>query len=133
MYCKHCGKEIADDAKFCQHCGGHQETVSTVDSQNIESATSKNNPQEIDNTGATRIDYIALLLAVTIILVYDLTIGDYESGAITFGEFVGQFLLYTVIGLGALLLTLRLGLGLIFGLFYLLYIKLSGWRFKRRK
>ncbi len=24
MYCKHCGKEIADDSKFCQHCGGSQ-------------------------------------------------------------------------------------------------------------
>ena len=22
MYCKYCGKEIADDSKFCQHCGG---------------------------------------------------------------------------------------------------------------
>ena len=22
MYCKHCGKKIADDSKFCQHCGG---------------------------------------------------------------------------------------------------------------
>ena len=21
MYCKHCGKEIADDSTFCQHCG----------------------------------------------------------------------------------------------------------------
>ena len=21
MYCKHCGKEIAEDSKFCQHCG----------------------------------------------------------------------------------------------------------------
>ena len=21
MYCKHCGKEIADDSIFCQHCG----------------------------------------------------------------------------------------------------------------
>ena len=25
MYCKHCGKQIADDAKYCQHCGGSQE------------------------------------------------------------------------------------------------------------
>lgn len=36
MYCKHCGKEIADDSKFCQHCGGNQETVnstSKVDSE----------------------------------------------------------------------------------------------------
>lgn len=24
MYCRHCGKEIADDSKFCQYCGGQQ-------------------------------------------------------------------------------------------------------------
>lgn len=24
MYCKHCGREIADDSKFCRHCGGSQ-------------------------------------------------------------------------------------------------------------
>lgn len=24
MYCKHCGKEIADDSTFCQHCGERQ-------------------------------------------------------------------------------------------------------------
>lgn len=28
MYCKYCGKEIADDSKFCQHCGGKVETTS---------------------------------------------------------------------------------------------------------
>lgn len=22
MYCKHCGKQIADDSTFCQYCGG---------------------------------------------------------------------------------------------------------------
>lgn len=26
MYCKHCGKEIADDSKFCQHCGKSQDS-----------------------------------------------------------------------------------------------------------
>lgn len=25
MYCKHCGKLIAEDSKFCQYCGGEQE------------------------------------------------------------------------------------------------------------
>jgi predicted nucleic acid-binding Zn ribbon protein len=25
MYCKHCGKVIADDSKFCQYCGALQE------------------------------------------------------------------------------------------------------------
>ena len=46
MYCKHCGKEIADDSKFCQHCGGKQdgfvsvETVSNTESEKKE-VTSK--------------------------------------------------------------------------------------------
>lgn len=30
MYCKHCGKEIADDSKFCQHCGGLLDTTSST-------------------------------------------------------------------------------------------------------
>lgn len=29
MYCKHCGKEIADDSKFCQHCGSQLEVHTT--------------------------------------------------------------------------------------------------------
>jgi hypothetical protein len=37
MYCKHCGKEIADDSKFCQHCGGEQ----VAQSSNKEMAESK--------------------------------------------------------------------------------------------
>ena len=28
MYCKPCGKVIADDSKFCQHCGGQLDTPS---------------------------------------------------------------------------------------------------------
>jgi hypothetical protein len=28
MYCKHCGKEIADDSKFCSSCGANQELES---------------------------------------------------------------------------------------------------------
>jgi hypothetical protein len=30
MYCKHCGKEIADDSKFCQHCGEKLDTTSST-------------------------------------------------------------------------------------------------------
>ena len=26
MYCKHCGKQIADDSTFCQYCGGKVDT-----------------------------------------------------------------------------------------------------------
>ncbi len=28
MYCKHCGKEITDDSKFCRYCGKSQENGS---------------------------------------------------------------------------------------------------------
>lgn len=27
MFCKHCGKLIADDSTFCQYCGGRQEFI----------------------------------------------------------------------------------------------------------
>ncbi len=27
MYCKHCGKQIADDSAFCQYCGGKIDTL----------------------------------------------------------------------------------------------------------
>lgn len=40
MYCKHCGKEIADDSKFCQHCGGKQDILSDS-TKNVESDTKK--------------------------------------------------------------------------------------------
>lgn len=42
MYCKHCGKEIADDSKFCRYCGKAQhstnedqpeKTVGSIESQ----------------------------------------------------------------------------------------------------
>ena len=35
MYCKHCGKQIADDSKFCQHCGGSQEDTTTTSSTEV--------------------------------------------------------------------------------------------------
>lgn len=39
MYCKHCGKEIADDSKFCKFCGN-----GVADSLNQESSTPKPSP-----------------------------------------------------------------------------------------
>ena len=39
MYCKHCGKEIADDSKFCQHCGGSQSTEIPIPKANSEQKT----------------------------------------------------------------------------------------------
>lgn len=39
MYCKHCGKEIADDSKFCKYCGN-----GVVDSSNQGSSKYTPNP-----------------------------------------------------------------------------------------
>lgn len=41
MYCKHCGKQIADDSKFCQHCGGCQEDTTTTSSTEVKSDSPK--------------------------------------------------------------------------------------------
>lgn len=35
MYCKHCGKEIDDDSKFCRYCGGEQETPIINSKKNV--------------------------------------------------------------------------------------------------
>lgn len=35
MYCKHCGKEIDDDSKFCRHCGGVQEMPIANPKENV--------------------------------------------------------------------------------------------------
>ena len=33
MYCKNCGKEIAEDSKFCKYCGVEQDKISTKTSE----------------------------------------------------------------------------------------------------
>lgn len=36
MYCKHCGKQIADDSKYCQYCGGQQnEAITPFEAESI--------------------------------------------------------------------------------------------------
>lgn len=35
MYCKHCGKEITDDASFCQYCGGVVTANTTATTQRV--------------------------------------------------------------------------------------------------
>ena len=41
MYCKHCGKEIADDSLFCQHCGGRQSVSTTNNSTDANTDTQR--------------------------------------------------------------------------------------------
>lgn len=33
MYCKHCGKQIADNSIFCQYCGSKQDDAATLNQE----------------------------------------------------------------------------------------------------
>lgn len=39
MYCKHCGKEIADGSRFCNHCGEKQDIQEPIQVESVESST----------------------------------------------------------------------------------------------
>ena len=50
MFCKHCGKEIADNSAFCQYCGGKQDVIDTTsNSEEIKLGGfyEKEDPQEV--------------------------------------------------------------------------------------
>lgn len=49
MYCKHCGKEIADDSKFCNHCGKEQDNQELVKGQTANKAKDKTPLDNITN------------------------------------------------------------------------------------
>lgn len=47
MYCKHCGKQIADDSSFCQYCGGKVKNESlSPESNTVLPANSKNESEK---------------------------------------------------------------------------------------
>lgn len=46
MYCKECGKQIANDSKFCPYCGTKLDMIS--DFQNVASYDNKTLNSEID-------------------------------------------------------------------------------------
>lgn len=68
MYCKHCGKEIADDSKFCNYCGSSLLSISfgTMDENDtiIENPNKKetcdSSNETIQSNEADWIDYISL-------------------------------------------------------------------------
>ena len=51
MYCKHCGKEITDETKFCPFCGGAQEDVNASQKAqaNASQDTWQNNQYQAQN------------------------------------------------------------------------------------
>lgn len=52
MFCVHCGKEVPDGAKFCQHCGGslHQASVKTESSPQAAQAVTVSPPRASQET-----------------------------------------------------------------------------------
>lgn len=82
MFCKHCGKEIADDSKYCQHCGGVQTAeicspndASDQKSRDIIVETKGNEPSAINYFAKNKI-YIILYIVWVIINVLLLLQGE---------------------------------------------------------
>lgn len=48
MYCKYCGKQIADNSKFCQHCGGVQDDNSSQSTQTDSQSTVSHNQKVVE-------------------------------------------------------------------------------------
>lgn len=68
MYCKHCGKEIADDSKFCNYCGSSLLSISfrtrdekdtIIENSNKEGTIDSSN-ETIQSNEADWIDYVSL-------------------------------------------------------------------------
>lgn len=82
MYCKHCGKEIADDSKFCQHCGGKiDDTISTNQGLPKEDA----NELKTSNVNPSSNKWLkwGIIYAIYVVLNVLLLISGKESSAAT--------------------------------------------------
>lgn len=62
MFCKHCGKQIEDDVRFCKYCGGDQEGHSSYDSTQA-FMPARSSPPERRRKGSPKSRLIAALLA----------------------------------------------------------------------
>lgn len=61
MYCKHCGKEISDDSKFCNYCGSSLFSISFMDGDNATSVDPKKNESKekpLEFTEANEADWV---------------------------------------------------------------------------
>lgn len=57
MYCSKCGKEMADDALYCPHCGARREANSSAETINVEVVAGKDSSVSSYSRG------LALILA----------------------------------------------------------------------
>lgn len=86
MYCAHCGKELDQNAKFCNKCG-KQLKETTIQSDSTEEVNI--NSEKKPNTWITALGII-LFLAGIVVLLFDAKAG-YKTQP-TVGEQVGVFL-----------------------------------------
>lgn len=69
MYCKNCGKEIADDSKFCQHCG---------------TALEESTPKGLKWHRLSKLDWIAILFGLAWLAYWAKDSFDYYSREICY-------------------------------------------------
>lgn len=71
MFCIYCGKEIADDSKFCPHCGKFVESVQYSNAPYQNGVNAYNNPADDDNLGWGVLGFFFPLIGLILYLVWN--------------------------------------------------------------
>lgn len=67
MYCNECGKEIADNSKFCNFCGAHQKAQENKTLEGNKEATQDEINQEEDKNGLVK---FFLVCGITVLILF---------------------------------------------------------------
>lgn len=99
MYCKHCGKELNDDANFCDGCGGavQGETINdqTAERENFNKGAANHNASNADDVKKDSSNKVIFMLAYLGILFFLPLVSCPESKAGRFHANQGLILLIT--------------------------------------
>lgn len=100
MYCKHCGKEMNDEAKFCDGCGG------AVQDETTNNQSPKTENQNASSTGSIKSDssnkvifmlaYLGILFFLPLVSCPESKTGRFHANqglVLLITGFVGQFIL----------------------------------------
>ena len=99
MYCKHCGKQIADDSSFCQYCGGKVMDESLSQESNTDLPTNSEN-NLIENTPK-----VAIVTKVTNPIQVEVSLKGKNNSSAIANEIVGNL---KMVGIAAIIVFIYL-------------------------
>ena len=76
MFCKNCGKEIADDSKFCNFCGSEQQSATAIYENNPSTEDEKTNKTLWAIFGGCLIGGCLIFVFIIVLIIVGATNGD---------------------------------------------------------